>query len=106
MEWWLSTSKTKTQVPCLPSVPCCNCGGLDHQLKACVGPVDKHGFIPGCPRCNVLSHSFADYGGNQFRIGEGYHFLRALRAMKPPIADFRDWRELSPRNKKMTVARP
>ncbi|TAQ88311.1 hypothetical protein B7494_g3360 [Chlorociboria aeruginascens] len=36
---------------------CGNCGRMFHEVKSCVGPVDKYGMIDACPECNTSLHT-------------------------------------------------
>ncbi|KAF7879451.1 hypothetical protein EAF04_000647 [Stromatinia cepivora] len=74
---------------------CANCDAEDHLLHFCMGPVDKFGFISGCPRCNTTTHLFEHCPRQKKNIWTSYlRYLVSLRHNRPPIRWAQDFREI------------
>ncbi|CAD6442804.1 1b034a1f-36a0-4486-b837-4464abd6160b [Sclerotinia trifoliorum] len=65
---------------------CANCHAKDHLLQFCMGPVDKFGFISGCPRCNTMTHLFEHCPNQTENESTSYlNYLVMSRHNRPPI---------------------
>ncbi|KAJ8065357.1 hypothetical protein OCU04_006045 [Sclerotinia nivalis] len=74
---------------------CANCYAEDHLLQSCMGPVDKFGFISGCPRCNTTTHLFEHCPKQRKDIWTSYlRYLVSIRHNRPPIRWTQDFREI------------
>ncbi|ESZ95109.1 hypothetical protein SBOR_4506 [Sclerotinia borealis F-4128] len=73
---------------------CGNCYMKGHLLKTCVAPVDKFGFISGCPLCNTKTHLYEHCfkPGNYKPISRS--FLLVNRFNCPPIRWAQDFRNV------------
>ena len=76
------------------SLPCGNCGGIDHQLVHC-GKAGVDGVVRGCAHCNVKNHSTAQCGFMRTKIRSLYWYLRKMRHGLPPLEYHGDWRAIA-----------
>ncbi|KAF7861642.1 uncharacterized protein EAF02_010596 [Botrytis sinoallii] len=71
---------------------CGNCGQSGHELKWCKGPVNKDGFIDGCPICNSTSHTYIQCSMAATNDSPLRAYLLRLRNNKPPLRYPKDFR--------------
>ncbi|KAK6074745.1 hypothetical protein SCUP234_08033 [Seiridium cupressi] len=83
------TLDTRMFLP-LPDTICGNCKRPGHTVRDCVGPVDEHGEIYGCPKCNTARSHI--YDSCTYRDStEDFDFIYRYRQRKPPIKSFMKW---------------
>ena len=82
---------TSAHPPNPEGVICGNCSEAGHSLADCTYNIDEYGYLNGCPRCNTLSHNYADCPAPKF-AHDDYFYLITKRHGKPPLQcrwDFR-----------------
>ncbi|KAG4414713.1 hypothetical protein IFR04_012147 [Cadophora malorum] len=82
---------TLTHPPNQEGLICGNCSEAGHSLADCTYNIDQYGYLNGCPRCNTLSHNYADCAAPIF-AQDDYFYLITKRHGKPPLRcrwDFR-----------------
>ena len=82
---------TTTHPPNQEGLICGNCSEAGHSLADCTYNIDEYGYLNGCPRCDTLSHNYADCPAPKF-AHDDYFYLITKRHGKPPLRcrwDFR-----------------
>ncbi|KAI1409437.1 hypothetical protein F5Y13DRAFT_193189 [Hypoxylon sp. FL1857] len=75
---------------------CANCGKSDHSLDRCPGPVDGHGFLPGCVIHNTMDHGYDQCPrGSLLTTRQHFFHLVENRAGLPPVRTIRSWPNLA-----------
>lgn len=80
-----------------------------HLLSSCVWP-SSHGDIPGCPRCNTMSHGFDNcpkrvdmtVPGREY---DAERYLIDIRATLPPVRTALSWPDIVVRQKYLSALR-
>jgi hypothetical protein len=71
-------------------ITCGNCRRAGHTIRDCVGPVDEHGEINGCPKCNTTrSHIYDECPLRDTE--EDFDLIYVYRQRKPPIKSYMSW---------------
>ncbi|KAH6657881.1 hypothetical protein BKA67DRAFT_656122 [Truncatella angustata] len=83
------TLDTRIFLP-LPDATCGNCQRPGHAVRDCIGPVDEHGEIDGCPKCNTArAHLYDDCPARD--PNEDFDYIYMYRQRKPPLKSYMQW---------------
>ncbi|KAK6952837.1 hypothetical protein Daesc_005131 [Daldinia eschscholtzii] len=75
---------------------CPNCQSAGHVLRDCVSRWTSSGDIPGCYRCNSLSHCIDDCNVQPpYDAATRYHHEVVNRIGRPPLRSTRGWNQLA-----------
>ena len=66
---------TSAHPPNPEGVICGNCSEAGHSLADCTYNIDEYGYLNGCPRCNTLSHNYADCPAPKFAHDDYFYLI-------------------------------
>lgn len=72
--------------------PCGNCGAATHALRTCMHKLTMEGFLPDCPWCNEIAHSWDSCKVRRRDRKTEFYFEVVLRGGRPSLEMKEDWR--------------